>query len=119
METKLKISPYRRESLLNFLDEDTGTKTQQTGPLPAQEAAINHSGMHARLLAGPGTGKTYVITRRIVNLVNNERVNPEEILVLTFTRAAAREKVRTRISSMRIQARRLSKLVHCLHKKLL
>src|SRR3954469_8252928 len=60
-----------------------------------QEIAIKHQGMAARLLAGPGTGKTWALTRRVVHLVQSE-VLPTEILVLAFTRAAVQE-VRKRL----------------------
>ena len=56
-----------------------------------QGVAINHSGSHARLLAGPGTGKTRVLTDRVLHLISSENIQPETILVLTFTRAAASE----------------------------
>lgn len=62
-----------------------------------QIAAIDHVGTHARLLAGPGTGKTKTITRRVVALVLLHGVDPESILLLTFTRLAAaqlREEIR-------------------------
>lgn len=42
-------------------------------------------------IAGPGSGKTAVITGRVYNLIKNCRVTPSSILVVTFTRAAARE----------------------------
>lgn len=42
-------------------------------------------------LAGPGSGKTAVITGRVYNLIRNCGVTPSSILVVTFTRAAARE----------------------------
>jgi len=42
-------------------------------------------------LAGPGSGKTTVITNRIYNLIANQGVNPSNILVITFTKAAALE----------------------------
>lgn len=61
------------------------------GLLPAQEAAASHVGTHARLLAGPGTGKTHVMTRRVVFLLTEQRIPPDEVLALTFTRAAASE----------------------------
>lgn len=56
-----------------------------------QRRAASHSGTPARLLAGPGTGKTLTLTRRVVYLVNEKNVEPGDILVLTFTRAAAAE----------------------------
>jgi len=56
-----------------------------------QAEAIQHIGTSARLLAGPGTGKTWVLTQRALNLVNSEGVLPTQILAITFTRAAAQE----------------------------
>lgn len=62
-----------------------------------QRTAASHVGTHARLLAGPGTGKTLTLTRRIVFLVSQKKIPPGEVLVLTFTRAAVAE-LRTRIN---------------------
>jgi len=53
-----------------------------------QVNAIDHIGNHARLLAGPGTGKTKTLTRRVLSLVLQYNVAPESILLLTFTRLA-------------------------------
>jgi DNA helicase-2/ATP-dependent DNA helicase PcrA len=50
------------------------------------------------LLAGPGTGKTYQIEKRIEYIVNKLNANPEEIAVITFTVAAARN-MRNRLAS--------------------
>ena len=50
------------------------------------------------MLAGPGTGKTLTLTRRVSFLVEEGRVEPSGILALTFTRAAAHE-LRQRIES--------------------
>jgi DNA helicase-2/ATP-dependent DNA helicase PcrA len=52
-----------------------------------------------RLVAGPGTGKTRVLTRRVAYLVEEGRVDPTEILALTFSRAAARE-LRQRLETL-------------------
>ena len=43
------------------------------------------------VLAGPGAGKTFVITNRVCQLITESHVPPEEILVVTFSRAAAME----------------------------
>lgn len=53
-----------------------------------QEKAIYHDSGHALILAGPGSGKTYVLTHHIAFLVNSN-VPCESILVLTFTKKAA------------------------------
>lgn len=55
-----------------------------------QKEAIMHLMGPMLVLAGPGCGKTAVITGRIINLINNG-VSPSSILVVTFTRAAASE----------------------------
>ncbi len=46
---------------------------------------------HSVLLAGPGTGKTYTIIRKVGYLINEKKINPNHILITTFTRAAATE----------------------------
>lgn len=63
-----------------------------------QLLAASHHGSHARLLSGPGTGKTHCLTRRILFLIEEQDVDPEAIYVLTFTRSAAAE-LRQRIES--------------------
>lgn len=67
------------------------------GLLDSQRKAAQHAGSHARLLAGPGTGKTLTLTRHIWFLITELKVPPESIVALTFTRAAARE-LRQRVS---------------------
>ena len=57
----------------------------------AQEAAVNHGEGPMMVLAGPGSGKTTVVTHRVQSLIERHGVNPSSILVITFTRAAARE----------------------------
>jgi len=39
--------------------------------------------------AGPGSGKTVVIVNRVYNLIRNKKVSPKNIVVITFTKAAA------------------------------
>lgn len=57
----------------------------------AQAKAISHGAGPMLVLAGPGSGKTFVITQRIINLIEEQEVSPENILVITFTKAAAKE----------------------------
>ena len=57
----------------------------------AQKEAITQKDGPIMVLAGPGSGKTLVITRRIEYLIRHHKVKPEEILVVTFTKAATAE----------------------------
>ena len=57
----------------------------------SQMEAIGHTDGPMLVLAGPGSGKTTVITERTRNLILNEGVAPSHILVITFTKAAATE----------------------------
>ncbi|MBQ8188213.1 MAG: ATP-dependent helicase [Lachnospiraceae bacterium] len=64
-----------------------------------QIAAIQHGAGPMLVLAGPGSGKTYVITHRILHLISECNIPPNNILVLTFTKAAALE-MQTRARSL-------------------
>lgn len=57
----------------------------------SQQSAIEHKDGAMLVLAGPGSGKTAVITQRTKNLITNHHVDPTKILVITFTKAAANE----------------------------
>ena len=57
----------------------------------SQTGAILHKDGPMLVLAGPGSGKTAVITARTKNLITKYKVNPSNILVITFTKAAATE----------------------------
>lgn len=78
----------------------TGKKTSSTRTArtttnfsanPQQEAAIAHKQGPAAFIAAAGTGKTSILVQRLVRLVGDEKVAPETILCVTFTRAAAEE----------------------------
>ncbi len=56
-----------------------------------QRRAVTHDGGPLLVVAGAGTGKTQVITRRIAWLIATRRARPSEILALTFTDKAAEE----------------------------
>jgi DNA helicase-2/ATP-dependent DNA helicase PcrA len=56
-----------------------------------QRRAVTHGEGPLLVLAGPGTGKTEVITRRIAWLIATKRAMPSEVLALTFTERAANE----------------------------
>ncbi len=56
-----------------------------------QQLAVCHKDGPMLVLAGPGSGKTMVITRRVKHLIEQEHIPEEQILVITFTKAAAVE----------------------------
>lgn len=55
-----------------------------------QRSAVDHIAGPLLVLAGPGTGKTQLLSVRAANMILNKGVAPESILILTFTNAAAR-----------------------------
>ena len=57
----------------------------------AQREAILHKDGPMMVLAGPGSGKTFVITMRTKELIETYGIAPNRILVITFTKAAAEE----------------------------
>ena len=57
----------------------------------AQREAVSHHMGPCMVLAGPGSGKTLTIAKRIEYLIQMYKVRPEEILVITFTKYAASE----------------------------
>lgn len=63
-----------------------------------QKQAIQHTDGPALIIAGPGTGKTFTLVKRVVYLIAKKGVRPENILITTFTEKAAKELI-TRITN--------------------
>ncbi|HEY8868795.1 MAG TPA: ATP-dependent DNA helicase [Candidatus Limnocylindrales bacterium] len=72
-------------------DPATGLDALVGGLNPEQLRAVTHGEGPLLVVAGAGTGKTQVVTRRIAWLVGTRRAKPSEILALTFTDTAAEE----------------------------
>ncbi len=68
-----------------------GVRKQEMAFSKAQTQAIMHKDGPMMVLAGPGSGKTTVITYRVQYLTKEYGIDPGDILVITFTRAAAEE----------------------------
>lgn len=66
---------------------------------PEQQAAVSYRGPALLIIAGAGSGKTSVLTRRITGLLANREAWPSQILAITFTNKAAGE-MRERIEGL-------------------
>lgn len=94
------LSAFRKLNLQK-LDTESGeakptkpeilTREKFSGLNDEQAAAAGHFNGPAIILAGPGTGKTHVLTTRITDLIQKRNINPGNILAITFTNKAARE----------------------------
>ncbi len=58
---------------------------------PEQQQAVEFEGGPVIVLAGPGTGKTRVITVRVAHMIGHRGIDPEQIVAVTFTNKAAGE----------------------------
>lgn len=80
---------------------------------PAQQAAVLYNDGDSSILAGAGSGKTFVIVEKTATLIDRWHVPPEKILVVTFTDKAA-EEVKERILS-RLKIKEGGPVVSTLH----
>jgi DNA helicase-2/ATP-dependent DNA helicase PcrA len=79
--------------------DETGLEALLAGLNGEQRKAVTHGDGPLLVVAGAGTGKTQVITRRIAWLIATRRARPAEILALTFTDQAADE-MQTRVDQL-------------------
>jgi superfamily I DNA/RNA helicase/RecB family exonuclease len=64
---------------------------------PTQRAVVDHPGGPLLVLAGPGTGKTTTLIETVVDRIEHRGLQPDQVLVLTFSRKAA-DQLRARIT---------------------
>jgi DNA helicase-2/ATP-dependent DNA helicase PcrA len=76
-----------------------GTAELLAGLTPSQEASVVHRGGPLLIVAGAGSGKTRVLTRRIAHLIATGDAAPWQILAITFTNKAADE-MRRRVAEL-------------------
>jgi DNA helicase-2/ATP-dependent DNA helicase PcrA len=79
--------------------EPVGTDELVAGLTPYQEASVLHRGGPLLIVAGAGSGKTRVLTRRIAHLIATGDAAPWQILAITFTNKAADE-MRRRVAEL-------------------
>lgn len=77
----------------NDMQQDMMKDSQQLEVIgnPEQIAAITHNSGPVMCLAGPGSGKTFVLTHHIRYLITEKHIDPYHILVITFSKASAVE----------------------------
>jgi len=76
---------------MSILFQESKTNKFLSGLNPEQKIAVTHKDGPLLVLAGAGSGKTRVLTHRVAWLISQKEVEPENVLLLTFTNKAADE----------------------------
>ncbi|MGL6168552.1 MAG: UvrD-helicase domain-containing protein, partial [Fusobacteriaceae bacterium] len=63
----------------------------------SQKEVVQHTEGPLMVIAGPGTGKTFTLVKKVIYLLTEKKISPESIFITTFTRKAVNE-LRLRIA---------------------
>ncbi len=88
-----EIPSFQKDGISAPEKNDCSRRTIMSELNADQLVAVQHHTGPALVIAGPGTGKTKVLTERIAWLIREKNVPPEQILAVTFTNKAAEELV--------------------------
>jgi len=97
-EKDIPIIRPRRRSRRSLQTAFSQSSNRTRIPTPSQQEAITTTEGPLLVIAGPGSGKTFTLVERVVHLVREKQLAPENMLVVTFTNKAAHELV-SRIST--------------------
>ena len=76
-------------------------------PTQKQLDAVKSAAQQTMVIAGPGTGKTHILTSRIEYLIKNYKINPQNILALTFSDSAKNSMKQRAVSFLGVDAYKL------------
>lgn len=88
---KFIIKRYGKELNLGIVEKALETKTDLSGLNEKQRQAVESECKRLLVLAGAGSGKTKTLLQKLIYLVEEKGVNPNNILAITFTKNAANE----------------------------
>jgi superfamily I DNA/RNA helicase len=81
----------RKVAVVKPISRPRASESRTFEPDEHQRQAIEHVHGPMLVIAGAGTGKTSVLTKRVANLVHEGHARPDEILAVTYTKNAAQE----------------------------
>ena len=90
-----KETPVKQQILMpvpaSKQKEQSVSPQKKSGLDEYQQSAVKNENSQLLIVAGPGSGKTTVLTQRIAHLIKDKSIQPENCLAITFTRRASQE----------------------------
>lgn len=90
-----KETPVKQQILMpvpaSKQEEQSVSPQKKSGLDEYQQSAVKNENSQLLIVAGPGSGKTTVLTQRIAHLIKDKSIQPENCLAITFTRRASQE----------------------------